>query len=133
MEEKRRLLEKIDEEILALCDVKDIPAEIDESADGVAQILKVTAKIGRYRSKQIKQSKKPIQAVSDEAITIEDEENASAQVTNNIAQNCSKNNVPNGPTLVNTSTVQNVNNGISSTVGGILRWPTTATQIYILN
>ena len=45
LEEKRRLLDKIDEEILALCDVKDIPAEIDESADVVARILKVTANI----------------------------------------------------------------------------------------
>ena len=73
------------------------------------------AKISRYQSKQ---SKKPVQAVSNEAITIEDGENA--QVTNNIAQKSNENNVPNGPTLVNTSTVQNVNNGISSTVGGIL-------------
>ena len=54
--------------------------------------------------------------MSDEAITIEDGENA--QVANNIAQNSSENNVPNGPKLFNTSTVQNVNNGISSTVGG---------------
>ena len=86
LEEKRRLLEKIDEEILALCDVKDIPAEIEESAEVVARILNTTTKLGRCRRKE---AKKTIQAVSEETITIQDGENA--QVSNDIAQNSGEN------------------------------------------
>ena len=90
MEEKRKLLDKIDEEILALCDVKDIPAEIDESADVVARILKPRLKSAdidaRNKRKRYRRS--------------------------------SENNVSNSPTLLNTSTIENVNNGSSSTVGG---------------
>ena len=90
MEEKRKLLDKIDEEILALCDVKDIPAEIDESADVVARILKPRLKSAdidaRNQRKRYRRS--------------------------------SENNVSNSLTLLNTSTIENVNNGSSSTVGG---------------
>jgi hypothetical protein len=68
LEEKRKLLETIDEEILALCDVKDISTEIEESAEIVARILKATTKLGRYRCKESRITK---QAVSDETITIQ--------------------------------------------------------------
>ncbi len=115
LEEKRKLLERIDEDILALCDVKDIPAEIEESAEVVTRLLKATTKRGKYRRKELK---KTIQAVSDETITIQDEENS--QVTNDIVENSSENNVSDSPTLVNTSTTENVNNGNVSTIGGTI-------------
>ena len=105
-------MERIDEDILALCDVKDIPAEIEESAEVVTRLLKATTKLGKYRRKE---PKKTIQAVSDETITIQDGENS--QVTNDIVENSSKNNVSDSPTLVNTSTTENVNNGNVSTMG----------------
>ena len=122
LEEKRRLLEKIDEEILALCDVKDIPAEIEEPADVVARILNTTTKLGRYRRKE---AKKTIQAVSAETITIQDGENA--QVSNEIAENSGENIVSNSPTLINTSTTESVsNNGNPSIVGGTVVNSTTS-------
>ena len=46
----------------ALCDVKDIPAEIEESANVVARILNTTTKLGRYRRKE---AKKTIQVVNN--------------------------------------------------------------------
>ena len=115
LEEKRKLLERIDEDILALCDVKDIPAEIEESAEVVTRLLKATTKLGKYRRKE---PKKTIQAVSDETITIQDGENS--QVTSDIVENSSENNVSDSPTLVNTSTTENVNNGNVSTMGGTI-------------
>ena len=81
-------------------------------ADIVARILKATAKIRRYRSRE---SKRTIQAVSGKAITTQ--EGKDAQVTNNIIQNSSENNVSNSPTLPNNTTIENVNNGNLSTVG----------------
>ena len=95
LEEKRKLLEKIDEEILALCDVKDIPVDIEESAEVVSRILKATTKLARYRRKE---SKKTTQAVSEETITIQDGVNA--QVTNDLVESSSENNVSDSPTLV---------------------------------
>ena len=115
LEEKRKLLERINKEILALCDIKDIPAEIEESAEVVTRLLKAMTKLGKYRHKE---PKKTIQAVSDETITIQDGENS--QVTSDIVENSSENNVSDSPTLVNTSTTENVNNGNVSTVGGTI-------------
>ena len=44
LEAKLKILSDLDEEILGLCDVKDIEQEIEESAEAVARILRNLSK-----------------------------------------------------------------------------------------
>ena len=52
LSEKLKILNKLDEEILGLCEVKDIEREIEESSEIIARILNATKKIEKYKRGQ---------------------------------------------------------------------------------
>jgi hypothetical protein len=49
LSEKLKILNELDEEILGLCEIKDIEIEIEESSEIVARILNATKKIEKYK------------------------------------------------------------------------------------
>jgi hypothetical protein len=71
LSEKLKILNELDEEILGLCEIKDIEIEIEESSEIVARILYATKKIEKY-----KRGHGNVNKVSNQTIVISSENSA---------------------------------------------------------
>ena len=80
LSEKLKILNELDEEILGLCEVKDIEREIEESSEIVARILNATKKIEKYKRGQANVNK-----VSNQTIVSQSED--VAVITNETPSN----------------------------------------------